>query len=170
MPRTIVFDSSPEAVFEKVRTAVDLAEVAWVEPIETDSGTRTPVAGTSLQQDPEAARVVTYRHGTEYQIEASLPDDTWLIVSNVDWRGWRAESDRVGELTVARANYAFLAIHVPEGDHEIRLWFRPRSFDLGLAVSLLGLVGFSVLLGMEWRSLLTNRGRRHSESGDRTAE
>lgn len=39
------------------------------------------------------------------------------------------------ELPLAFANHAFLAFEAPAGEQEIDLFFRPRSFEVGLAVS-----------------------------------
>ena len=58
----------------------------------------------------------------------------WVVVSTPAWRGWRARAGGE-ELAVAIADHALVAFRAPAGRAEIELRFRPRSFDVGLALS-----------------------------------
>jgi hypothetical protein len=68
----------------------------------------------------------------------------WLVLSDVWYPGWRVSVD--GELaTLERADYLFRAVEVPAGTHQIKFAYRPLSFYIGAAISLisgLGLVGY----------------------------
>ena len=81
-----------------------------------------------------------------------------LVLTEVWYPGWRATVD--GESRpVLRANYAFRAVRLGSGQHQVRLTFAPRSWGLGLAVSgltLLTLVGRGV-----WRSTVRAAHRQY---------
>jgi uncharacterized membrane protein YfhO len=58
--------------------------------------------------------------------------------------GWRATVD--GQpAPVLRANYAFRAIRLGPGQHQVQLTFTPRSWTAGLAVS-----GLTLLVLVAW--------------------
>jgi uncharacterized membrane protein YfhO len=44
---------------------------------------------------------------------------------------------------VLRANYAFRAVRLPPGQHEVEFTFAPRSWRMGLIIS--GLVGLALV-------------------------
>jgi uncharacterized membrane protein YfhO len=63
-----------------------------------------------------------------------------LFVSDLFYPGWKAYLD--GKKTnIYTANYAFRAIEVPVGKHEVKFVYRPDSFNTGLKIT-----GFSFLL------------------------
>ncbi len=95
----------------------------------------------------------------------------YLILSEVWFPGWLATVN--GEpAPVWRANYTFRALPVPAGDLEIRLWYAPASWRIGLvlfAVGLLLLVGLGMwrLLASEERNL---KGHHSHMSKGRSAQ
>ncbi len=59
-----------------------------------------------------------------------------LVPEQIGSSGWRVEVDgRTAELK--RANYAFRAVFLTPGVHQVRLYFLPATWRLGLACSLL---------------------------------
>ena len=57
-----------------------------------------------------------------------------VVISQTYYPGWRAYVD--GKPTeLLRANYAFQAVRVPGGHHDIRLSYKPTTFRIGLFVS-----------------------------------
>ncbi len=80
----------------------------------------------------------------------------YLVLSEVWFPGWLATVN--GEpVPMWRANYTFKALPVPAGDLEIRLWYAPASWRLGLA--LFG-IGFLLLVGLGLWRLLASRERK----------
>ena len=74
---------------------------------------------------------------SEYRLVSSEPG--WLVISDTWYPGWRAWLD--GEpAELYRADYLFRAVHVPPGEHTIRMAYVPLSFFAGLVVSLLSLM------------------------------
>ncbi|MBI4492481.1 MAG: YfhO family protein [Chloroflexi bacterium] len=91
------------------------------------------------------------------RLDAAAPG--YLVVTESWAPGWRATVD--GQpVAVLRANYAFQAVPVPPGAHLVELRYEPRSFTLGLGLSLASLVVASALLLIGHRTLARG-GVRH---------
>ena len=78
------------------------------------------------------------RKGLEYELDATLNGDGWIVVSESAWKGWRAYIDG-RRVETHFANHAFLGISVPGGRHRVRLVYLPESFTRGRAISMLTL-------------------------------
>jgi hypothetical protein len=131
---------SDDEAFELLRRpGFDPERIALVAP--PPDGTRLPPSRPSggwavarfEKEGPESAELTT---------GASTPS---LLVFTRSWdRGWEARVD--GEkVPVLRAQLAFLAVIVPEGEHRLELSYRPRSFRIGLGLSAAGLLGVLAL-------------------------
>jgi len=72
----------------------------------------------------------------EFFVRADTP--TWLVINNTFYPGWQAFVD--GEpVSIKRANYLFQAVFLAPGEHQVKLKFVPKSFYLGLTISLAAL-------------------------------
>jgi hypothetical protein len=91
---------------------------------------KSEVLFTKYGQQESIIKVVSDRNG-------------FLFVSDLFYPGWRAYIDGK-ESKIYRANDAFRAVFVPEGEHEIKFAYRPDSFFNGLKVS--GLSALSLLM------------------------
>lgn len=60
---------------------------------------------------------------------ASKPN--WLVLTDIFYPGWEAFVDDK-PVSIERANFAFRAIAVPQGEHSVRFSYRPASFELGI--------------------------------------
>jgi uncharacterized membrane protein YfhO len=67
-----------------------------------------------------------------------MEHEGFVVVGDVDDPGWRASVDG-GKVDLLRANYLFQAVHVPAGEHVVRIEFAPLSVRAGLVLSLLTL-------------------------------
>ncbi|HET7710972.1 MAG TPA: YfhO family protein, partial [Thermoanaerobaculia bacterium] len=101
----------------------DFSRQAWIA-----EGAKATVAN-----GPGSVRAA--RSGTGLRLRATMVHPGWVVVSNAAWKGWRARDANGRDLPLTTANHAFLGIHVPQGEHDIRLEYRPRSFELGAAIS-----------------------------------
>jgi len=82
----------------------------------------------------------------ELQLRVDMPADGYLVLSEVWYPGWQAWVD--GEAApVLRANYAFRAVRLTPGQHQVRLTFAPRSWLVGLVVTLATLAVVAVSAG-----------------------
>ncbi len=79
--------------------------------------------------------------------------DKLLFLSDVYEDGWKASVDGK-ETALLRANYAFRAVSVPAGTHEVRMFYRPRSVTIGIPVAI---ISFIVLILLARRISYDNR-------------
>ena len=84
-----------------------------------------------------------------------------LFLGDVDYPGWEALID--GQPTpIYRADYLFRAVEVGRGLHRVEFRYKPLSFRVGLAVSLVTLIGLAlawVLRARKGRHLHNSEGR-----------
>jgi hypothetical protein len=76
------------------------------------------------------------RNSLKLSVEACAPG--YLVLTDAFFPGWEATVDGA-PAPIVRANYLVRAVRVPAGAHEVRMRYRPRSFQVGSALSLLGL-------------------------------
>lgn len=77
----------------------------------------------------------------------------WLVLTDVWYPGWICTVDGAAA-KVYRADYLFRAVRIEAGQHEVVFRFEPRSYQRGLALSLLGLI---VVLGTVTARLVGTR-------------
>ncbi len=95
------------------------------------------------------------------RIAAELAAPGYLVISQAWYPGWQARLETGERLPVLRANYAFQAVPLPSGRHEVTLTFRPRWWWAGLVVSLITTVGISVT----WRLKVTATPAKPASAG-----
>jgi len=110
-----------------------------------------------LEKDPMMAKsaksidtVVRYK---EYKDQFSTIDvrtekNGMLFISDAYYPGWKVYVDGM-EVEIFRADYAFRAVPIPKGDHEVRFVYHPDSFYNGLkiaVISILALVATVVMI------------------------
>lgn len=110
--------------------------------------------GKALEGDASEGRaVITSYSLNETGLEAEAASEGYLVLSEVYYPGWRAYVDG-SEEPLLRANYAFRAVYLEPGLHEVRLVFAPTSWKAGLLV---GAGTWLILLfwgaGRIWRRL-----------------
>ena len=81
-------------------------------------------------------------NGYRLRVESNAP--SILVISQMYYPGWRATVDG-SHVRVYPVNVSLTGILVPSGSHDIRLFFQPTSFRIGLALSLV-----SVVIGVCW--------------------
>ncbi|MBC7264104.1 MAG: YfhO family protein [Chloroflexi bacterium] len=90
-------------------------------------------------------------------LQVSTPTPAYLLLSEVYYPGWRATIDSQ-PTRVLQADYLFRAIYIPPGDHEVRLWFSPSSFWIGLSLSALSWLGLAAWGLAWWKKFFRQRG------------
>jgi len=112
--------------------------------------------GEPLDVTPSGAATIglTAFSLNEISLNVDTPADAYLVLSEVWYPGWRATVD--GQpAPVLRANYAFRAVRLGPGQHQVQLTFVPRSWTIGLAVS-----GLTALAFIAWGILKSYYSRR----------
>ena len=91
---------------------------AWLAPEKSDLASVSEIVAKSLVKSlTDSGNAVT--------IQASSPQDGWLILSDTFYPGWRATID--GAPTEIRvANEAFRAVEFPAGEHAVEFRYEPR--------------------------------------------
>ncbi len=96
-----------------------------------------------------AARIVARRYTSHrIEIEVEARGSALLVLAQCNYHLWRAYVDDQ-PVPLWTANFAFQALPVPDGKHEVRLVYEDRPFRVGLAISALTLL---LGLGLFWRS------------------
>jgi hypothetical protein len=102
---------------------------------------------------PADAQIVSYSNN-EIRVEASTSLPGYLVMSEVYYPGWVAEVDG-RRVELLRANYAFRAVFLSEGTHQVRFSFQPVTWKVGLACSLITWAVLAILttraLVLRWR-------------------
>lgn len=77
-------------------------------------------------------------------VSAECDTPSWLVLTDLYYPGWKCTVDD-REVPIYPANYLFRAVEVPEGRHTVRFSFQPATFNNGLWVSLICLLGISLI-------------------------
>ena len=90
----------------------------------------------------------------EVTLSVEAEEPALVILTDSYYPGWTAYVDGV-QKPIWRANSLFRAVEVPSGKHVLDFKYRPRSFRLGCAISLIFLV--AILLGILLERRLVRR-------------
>lgn len=123
-----VYSPRPRATFDP-RTEV-LLETAQAPPVE------------GLQAGDATVSVVSHRPN-RVVLRATLEGEGYLVLTDSFDAGWVAEVDG-SPAPIYRANYAFRAVRLRPGDHQVEFLFRPWGVLVGLGLtggSFVGLFG-----------------------------
>lgn len=102
-------------------------------------------AQAAAQATREAPAQVSVQEFRAHRVRARVRADAavWVTVAQTFYPAWRAYVDG-RPVRLWRANYAFQALEVPAGDHEVTLAYEDRAFWAGAVLSLLSLLGGGV--------------------------
>jgi len=125
-------------------------------------------AGGKKQEAGSESLDITAYWPNAIHLTANTLTEAYLVLSEVYYPGWRAYVDGRAQ-AVLRANYAFRAVYLEPGYHEVRLVFEPLSWKLGLGISLATWVGLAAWALFTWRARLSNRSCPFDDSGDASA-
>ncbi len=99
---------------------------------ESDSGGAVPFETGTVTITQESANAVT--------LKVDAPAAGYIVLTDTFYPGWQARVD--GQAApIWPANLAFRAVAVAAGQHQISFTYQPRSFTIGLWVSLITLIG-----------------------------
>ncbi|MBE4747917.1 YfhO family protein [Corallococcus sp. ZKHCc1 1396] len=141
----------PQAfLVQRARVVTDEQALEAVsDPAQPFRDTAFLASGEALERPRCGGTVSLERHGAQrLELKVDACDDSYLIVTDSHYPGWVATVDGE-EVPVHRANLAVRAVRVSRGAHVVRFDYRPWSFRVGLALSVLGGLG---LVGVAfWR-------------------
>ena len=93
-----------------------------------------------LSDERAASACTTFTYDPSgYQATIDLPREN-LVFFTIPWdKGFTAYVDGE-EATLEKVDYGFIAVLVPEGEHSIRLEWKPYGIEAGIAASVVGLL------------------------------
>jgi len=68
----------------------------------------------------------------DFEVQAGEP--VLAVIAQTYYHWWRVEIDG-RPAPLLRANFAFQAVAVPPGTHQVHLWYEDRAFEVGAAIS-----------------------------------
>jgi Bacterial membrane protein YfhO len=105
---------------------------AWLADGQADLAQLAPLANA-----PDAT--VTHYGANELTVTVQPTAPAYLVLSEIWYPGWQATVNGA-PVEVLRANQALRAVALPAGTATVRLWFAPRSWQIGLGAALVGLL------------------------------
>lgn len=98
-----------------------------------------------LENDTNANVSVINYNPNKVVLKTKADTNMLLFLSDNYFPGWHVRIDG-GNGKIYRADYSFRAVAVPRGSHEVIFWYYPDSFDVGLKISLVTLLGIITLI------------------------
>jgi hypothetical protein len=140
VPEVVRLHPDRTAILNAMAKETDFRRRAWIESgWDAREGTNGP------------GRVSIRRIRGGYAIDADMQAPGYVIVSEENWKGWRATID--GEPAILQpANAAFIGIYAPKGKHSIRLVYLPEAFVKGRWISFATLLALIAGFGVRWRT------------------
>jgi hypothetical protein len=87
------------------------------------------------------ARILSANYAAQHiEAEVAAPEPTLLVAAQTYYHPWQAYVDGQ-RVRLWRANYAFQAVVVPAGTHQVKLVYEDRRFQTGTAISVTTLIG-----------------------------
>lgn len=94
---------------------------------------------TNLKTVPDNTVLYKNYQNQESTIEVNTSSDGLLFVSDSYYPGWKVFVDGI-ENKIYKADFAFRAIEIHKGKHEVSMVYEPDSFYFGLKISLVSLI------------------------------
>lgn len=85
----------------------------------------------------------------QLDLTVSTDSDAPLVVSNINYSGWKAFIDGQ-EQKILTANAIYQLLQVPSGTHEVIIKYQPKSFTYGLMLMSIGIIGSLTLFTYSW--------------------
>jgi len=101
------------------------------------------IAIPPMHQLRATAKIVRYEN-ERVTIAASADSEAILVLADSHYPGWKAFVDGKQEV-IRRANLFFRAVPLPAGNHTVEFRYEPRSFAIGLVISVVTLIALAVV-------------------------
>lgn len=108
--------------------------------------------GLSPNNNPGGSAFVEKYNIDSISIKSETKKESLLVLTDPYYPGWKAYVDGV-QTKIMRADYAFRAIKIPAGNHQITFTYDPDSFKIGI---MFAAVGLAVLFALSvlWKKFL----------------
>jgi hypothetical protein len=96
---------------------------------------------------------------TAYRVDIAATRPLWFFVADANYPGWTATLDGK-RAPLFSAQLLGKAVAIPRGQHRLEISFVSSTFQIGLGVSIVSMVGVVILLaGCRYAGILGNEGR-----------
>ncbi len=101
------------------------------------------VPGISPKSSPITPAKIKLYSANSVEVGTNTKQPGVLFLSDNNYPGWDAFVDN-RQVPILQADYSFRAVEIPEGKHTVRFEYRPKSFYIGVIISLIS----ALLLGL----------------------
>lgn len=102
--------------------------------------------GGNWQPDARPELAITDYATNSVTVEGEMRADSWVVLADVAYPGWRAYADGA-ELPIVPADLVRRAVHLDRSASELRFVYLPASFRLGMFGTLIALAVLGALVG-----------------------
>jgi hypothetical protein len=142
----------------------DPSRTALVEEPAPPAGASNGATSVTTNEGGEASAAATVTRLTDTSVGVSVraAADSFLVLSDVSYPGWRASVDG-REVHVFQTDYALRGVAVPAGEHAVEFTFAPQSFRLGALVSACAILSTALVALLLARGGGARRGMMNGE-------
>lgn len=117
--------------------------------------TKEPVILSKTPLNPQSeAKIIEYQ-ANQVTIQTQSNTDAFLVFNDNYYPGWKAYIDQQPQ-KIYLTNYTFRGITVPEGRHKIIFKYQPKSFRIGLNITLVTITIIILLIILKKRQSINN--------------
>jgi hypothetical protein len=140
LPDGRTFDPARTALIEEQMPLANSTTNATNAPPQAASPTtKANDAENNAARDAHAGVSITQSSDTSSSVRVHADADSFLILSDVYYPGWRASLDG-RDVHIYLADYALRGIAVPAGEHTVEFAFAPQSLRVGALISALAVI------------------------------
>ena len=133
--RNVVLEFRDDVFIQRLRAHDDWAHTALLEKLELENDRMRLdfLAPRAAGDTREAESKILSATPTDYRLHIRAPRYTLIVSSIPSWPGWKIERNgaRIDPIEV---NGGFLGFAAPAGEVDVRVWYDPVSWKVGLAI------------------------------------
>lgn len=120
--------------------------------------------GKAIQPDAAAVLNLTKYQANELEFKTQSKTPQLAVFSEIYYpKGWKVMIDEK-EVPYIKANYLLRAVHVPAGNHTVKMVFAPEVIETGKLISMIAFAIFLILSGLGIFFLYRKREERSLEN------
>jgi hypothetical protein len=147
LPRARIVPASRVEIIENENAQLARLRDPTLDPERSVILSKDPRDGSRESGSPQGKSSVTWQQRTadSFQLKINAAENSILVASQIYYPGWKASVD--GKImAVVPADFAFMAVPLSAGSHDVQFFYDPESVKLGAVVSLISLILTVVLM------------------------
>jgi len=147
LPRARIVPASRVEIIESESDQLARLRDSTFDPERSVILSKDPTDGSREAGSPQGKSSVTWqqRAADSFHLKVSAVENSILVPSQIYYPGWKASVDG-NPVNVVPADFAFMAVPLSAGTHEVEFFYDPGSVKLGAAVSVISLLLTVVLM------------------------